>query len=183
MVTRRHALALALGLQLGAGLWAPTARAASPAVTEPSPQERPELYRDQPPPTLWDRRGEPQGADQAPSPKISDNQGLLTQLIRTIVALCGVLFLMWALARVLGPRLSRVLGAKRGLGMEIVDRLSLDGRTTLVRVDAKGGQSYLIACGDVGIKLIDKMPTPTEQPPTSAQPFAQRMGAHPAPEE
>ena len=182
MVTYGRTWALALGLHLGAATLAPAAYAAPPAVTEPSPQERPELFSDQPPPTAWDRRGEPQGpSDSAPPGRISDNQGLLTQVIRTIVALCGVLFLMWALARVVGPRLTRALGAKHALGMAVVDRLSLDGRTTLVRVDSKDGHSYLIACGDVGIKLIDKLPAPTAK--ASAPPFGPRMGAPKAPEE
>jgi hypothetical protein len=181
MVIRGRTLALALGLQLATGILAPAAYGAPAAATEPSPQERPELFQDQPPPTLWDKRGEaPEpGAEGAPPNRISDNQGLLLQVIRTIVALCGVLFLMWALARVVGPRLTRALGAKNALGMAVVDRLSLDGRTTLVRVQAQEGHSYLIACGDVGIKLIDKLPAAT----ASAPPFGSRMGAPNAPEE
>lgn len=150
-------------------------------------RDRPELYQDQPPPTLWDRRGEDANIRALAPEKVGDNQSFLMQLVRTIVALCGVLFLLWAFARVIGPRLGRALGGKRANNMQVSDRLNLDGRNTLIRVTMADGSSYLIACGDHAIKLIDKLPAPAG--PTSsaaaapAVSFAQRMGATEVPEE
>lgn len=154
----------------------------APAAATRGLQERPELFKDQPPPTLWDRRGEVD-ADGAQTLRVSDSQGLINQILRTLVALCGVLFLMWAFARVIGPRLGRVLGAKRSLGMQVADRVSLDGRNTLVRVTMADQSSYLIACGDHSVTLIDKIGPSAAAAPRPATSFAQRMGAQPAPEE
>lgn len=197
MVTARpHFMALCLLALLCCGGWSTPARGASSASAPPKsavgPEQdakakvyadRPELLSDAPPPTLWDRRHEEGGINGTSPEKVGDNQSMLAQLVRTLVALCGVLFLLWAFARVIGPRVARSLGNKRSLGMQVTDRLSLDGRNTLVRVRLSQGQSYLIACGDHHAQLIDKLPADAPNTSTPSQPFAERMGAPKVPEE
>lgn len=160
-----------------------TRAAAAQKANDTAYADRPELLADAPPPTLWDRRHE-EGGTQGTSPeKIGDNQSMLAQLVRTLVALCGVLFLLWAFARVIGPRMARALGNKRSQEMQVTDRVSLDGRNTLVRVRMSQGHSYLIACGDHHAQLIDKLPADEPGAQARSQPFAERMGAAKVPEE
>lgn len=186
MVSPRHiGLALLILIMPSVAMLPQSARAAprAQAAATKAVEVLPEHLRDEPPPTLWDRRGEDANIAGLQREKLGDNQSFLMQLVRTIVALCGVLFLIWAMARVIGPRLGRVLGGKRSQDMQVTDRLNLDGRNTLVRVSLADGRAYLIACGDHAIKLIDTLPAPAGHPTTPSAPFAQAMGAQKVPKE
>ena len=164
---------------LATGAGAPTrAHATEPArATAPASTER-DLLSDVPPPSSYDLLNEsPGSALRNPA----EGPSMLMQLVRTVMALCGVLFLLWACARVIGPRLARAVNRPTSRGMRVRDRLNLDGRTTLVHVELEGGTSYLIASNDHAVTVVDRLRpnAPNEAP----KPFDHHMATTPASKE
>jgi hypothetical protein len=154
--------------------------AASPQASVAVRADGADIYQDTPPPSTFDRYGGLPGAAPAQS---QEHQGLLMQLVRTIVALFGVLCLIYATAKFIGPKLLAGIGSKKSSAMQVTDRLSLDGRTTLVKVELSEGGHYLLACGDHGATLIDKVTATLAQGSTQASSFAEHIGASTAPKE
>jgi hypothetical protein len=174
----RLSLAVVFVVLAGGALSARTAAAVSvPSETAPISGER-DLFSDAPPPSSYDLLNQSPGSALR---RPSEGPSMLMQLVRTIVALCGVLFLLWACARVIGPRLARVVHRPNGRGMRVRDRLNLDGRTTLLHVELDGGTSYLIASNDHAVTVVDRI-APSEAAP-APKPFDHHLATTPAPKE
>lgn len=163
----------------------PTA-ALSQAAPIPARADGADIYADAPPPSSYDRTGEMPGVTETLR---QHSSGLLSQLVRTVVALLGVLALLTVCGKIIAPRLLRGLngvgrgGNRGGTGLTVTDRLVLDGRNTLVQVQLAHGPRYLIACGDHGTTLVDRLPAPGDASTAPAPSFADHMGTRPTSKE
>lgn len=190
-------LALVCALSL-AGLIAPQAAygavvtpAASPgaaAAAKPvySRADGADVYTDTPPALSAD--------SNVPMPGVTEtlrgsSSSLITQLLRTVVALVGVLALLIVSAKIIAPRLVRGIGRlgrqknKDDLGLHVTDRIVLDGRNTLVQVQLAHGTRYLLACSDHGTTLVDRIDGPGDAPAAQAKRFADHLGTSPTSKE
>lgn len=110
-----------------------------------------DYFSDEPPPTSYDRLGQQESPAMAP-----ETMGLMRQLGRTVMALLGTCALIYLLFKLVMPRLVRLWAPSAESTLKIRERLLLDGKSSLMRIEAQNGTQYLLAVGEHGVSLLDK---------------------------
>lgn len=102
---------------------------------------------DVPPPTRYD-------AEQHTTPMDAQTRSLTWQLLRTVIALGFVIALIFLIAKVAMPRLTRLAGVKGTGRIKVLERMPLDAKTALYLLELDGKEQILIAATGQNVKVL-----------------------------
>ena len=151
------------------------ARAGAPAGAA----DVPEVYtRAEPPLTAYDRLEEPGRPRFSP-----ESLALMQQLGRTVMALCFTVALIYIFFRLGLPRVTRLWLKQSQASYVVRERLAIDTKNSLVKIEGEGGEAYLLGVNDACICLLEKWPPPPggplANPSRPKQPFSEALRPEP----
>lgn len=155
---------LVVAFIVGAGLaqaqGTPPAAAPSPADgKEAAPQPRVEA---EPPPSAYDRAR----AEKGEAPETESMGG---QLIRTVLALAGVVGLIYLLFKIGLGRLLQGGAIRPGRTVKVLERVPVDARHALVVVELPSGERLLLGSSEHGMSVLTRLESTAPAAPSSFQ--------------
>lgn len=135
---------------------APPVPGAGPVEVKPEPAAPPvDVNTDRPPPSTYDKQRGADGGD----PAVDDAPSLMSQLVRTILALLLVVALIYGAGKIAMARLGRLSGGP-GKVLKVVERVALDNRHALYLVEVEDGPSLVVGSGEKGVALVASLDLP-----------------------